>query len=114
MSLQIIWFDEIKFLCTDYRSVKIPSKAIIYCDIPYEDTTGYNGTGTFNNEEFWEYARFLSKEHIVFISEQKAPNDFVSIWQKSLRRQLDNNNQNTFIRNEHLFILSKLKNMINI
>jgi hypothetical protein len=31
-------------------------------------------------EHFWNWARKLSKNNYVFVSEQSAPDDFESIW----------------------------------
>lgn len=90
------------FLCGDYREVEIPDNAVVYSDPPYKNATGY-ATGAFNTEEFWEYMRKISKNANVFISEESAPEDFSCVWEKSLRRQLDNQGGNTFMRIEKLF-----------
>ena len=52
----------------------------------------------------WEDMRKISKEHIVFISEQTAPDDFISIWEKPFTRTLDVNKNNQFKVTEKLFI----------
>lgn len=92
-----------EFLCMDYRDVPIPEGAVVYADPPYAGTTGYT-VGKFNSTEFWEYMRVLSKEHLVFISEQDAPEDFVPIWEKSCRRSMSNNVNNRFVTTEKLFV----------
>lgn len=92
-----------KFICKDYREVELPKDCIVYADPPYDNTTGY-GKEKFNSEEFWDYAREISKEHLMFISEQKAPEDFVSIWEKPFTRTLDLNKNNQFKVTEKLFI----------
>lgn len=92
-----------KFICKDYREVEIPDDAIIYADPPYDKTTGY-GHEKFNSKEFWEYMRLLSKTHMVYISEQHAPNDFICIWEKPFTRTLDVNKDNQFQITEKLFI----------
>ncbi|MCA9313347.1 DNA adenine methylase, partial [Candidatus Saccharibacteria bacterium] len=51
---------------------------LIYCDPPYEGTTSYK-TSKFDREKFWEWCRNMGKNNLVFISEYKAPNDFVLI-----------------------------------
>ena len=91
-----------QFICGDYGDVEIPEGAVVYCDPPYANTTRYS-TGDFNIEEYWEYMRELSKRADVYISEEVAPDDFVCVWKKPLRRQLDNQGGNTFIRTEKLF-----------
>ena len=100
-----------EFICKDYREVELPNGCVVYADPPYNNTTGY-GKEKFNSEEFWEYMRKISKEHIVFISEQTAPDDFISIWEKPFTRTLDVNKNNQFKVTEKLFIHKCNKNMI--
>lgn len=58
----------------------------------------------FDSNEFWNYMREISKDHIVFISEQNAPDDFVAIWSKPFTRTLDVNKNNQFKVTEKLFV----------
>jgi DNA adenine methylase len=46
---------DVEFVSKDYREVKCPEGALIYCDIPYKDTTGYS-SGKFNHEDFYKWA----------------------------------------------------------
>jgi len=92
------------FYNLDYMQVEIPRGAIIYCDPPYANTTGYQGTESFDEKTFWEYMRELSKDHLVFISEQRAPDGFVSIWETTKKRTMDVNKSTHFEAEEHLFI----------
>lgn len=96
---------DVEFICSDYREVELPKDCVIYADPPYNNTTGY-GKEKFNSEEFWKYARNTSKEHLMFVSEQTAPDDFVSIWERPFTRTLDVNKQNQFKVTEKLFIHS--------
>ena len=92
-----------EFICKDYRDVELPDGCVVYADPPYNGTTGY-GNETFDSEEFWKYMREISKDHMVFISEQNAPSDFISIWEKPFTRTLDVNKNNQFKVTEKLFI----------
>ena len=92
-----------EFICKDYKEVELPEGCVVYADPPYNNTTGYNNE-KFNSEEFWEYMREISKDHMVFISEQNAPDDFVAIWEKSFTRTLDVNKDNQFKVTEKLFV----------
>lgn len=92
------------FTNEDYRNIIIPDNSIIYCDPPYENTTGYRSLKKFNHEEFWEYMRQISKNNKVFISEQNAPDDFISIWSKEIKRHIDVNLDNRFKVTEKLFV----------
>ena len=91
------------FTNLDYRDVEIPEGAVIYADPPYAKTTGYS-TGEFDSNRFWEYIRFLSKKHVVLISEQSAPSDFFTLWERSFTRTLDVNKNNQPKKVEKLFI----------
>lgn len=88
----------------DYREVDIPANSIIYLDPPYANTTIYNGVKPFYSDEFWDWVRQISKTNKVFVSEQSAPDDFISIWSKPKRRQLGNNNKSQPVIMEHLFV----------
>ena len=56
-----------------------PKNKLIYCDPPYEKTTGYSTSKDFDHELFWETMRKWSKNNYVFISEYKAPKDFIEL-----------------------------------
>ena len=92
-----------EFMCKDYHGVPLPSGCIIYADPPYNNTTGY-GREKFSSKEFWEYTRDVSQNHLMFISEQTAPDDFITVWEKPFTRTLDVNKQNQFKVTEKLFI----------
>lgn len=98
-----------EFICQDYRDVIIPKGSVVYCDPPYDNTTPYSGIEKFNSQEFWEYMRKISKDNLVFISEQKAPDDFECIWEKPFTRTLDRNKDNQFNVTEKLFTYKNSK-----
>ena len=68
-------FMRTKLLHRDYKKIKQPKGKLIYCDPPYQGTTGY-GESSFNHDAFWDVMRRWSKSNIVFISEYNAPRDF--------------------------------------
>lgn len=73
----------VKFISSSYSELDIPDCSIIYCDPPYANTTKYKDD--FNHDEFWQWCRDKVKEgHQVFISEYKAPDDFICVWQQEL------------------------------
>ena len=54
---------------------------MIYCDIPYKGT--YNYGIEFDYGKFYEWAKRMSKNNYVFISEYNMPQDrFKEIWSK--------------------------------
>ena len=90
------------FTCLDYRDLEIPDGAVVYCDPPYANTTGYT-VGQFDTDEFWEYMRQLSKRCDVYISEESAPDDFECIWSKEKVRTLEKNDNVGRVKVEKLF-----------
>lgn len=90
-------------LCKDYREVALPNGCVIYADPPYANTTAYSGS-SFNSDEFWSYAKAVSESHVMFVSEQSAPAEFVAIWEKPCTRTLDVNKSNYFKATEKLFV----------
>ena len=99
--------NKIKFLCGDYRDVLLPDGCVVYCDPPYNNTKDYTYMGKFDSDLFWGYMRQVSQEHLVFISEQAAPDDFISIWEKPQKRTLCVQKDKYFDATEHLFIHKK-------
>ena len=90
------------FTCLDYHDVEIPDGAVVYCDPPYVNTTGYT-VGQFDTNEFWDYMRQLSKRCDVYISEEFAPDDFECIWSKEKVRTLEKNDNVGRVKVEKLF-----------
>lgn len=84
----------VKFVCTSYENIVEFENSVVYCDIPYRDTTGY-GTSEFNYEAFYDWCVNLSeKGNIVLISEYNMPEDkFEVIWEKehktTVSKQMD-------------------------
>ena len=90
------------FTCLDYHDVEIPDGAVVYCDPPYVNTTGYT-VGQFDTNEFWDYMRQISKRCNVYISEESAPDDFECIWSKEKIRTLEKSDNVERVKVEKLF-----------
>ena len=90
------------FICLDYHDVEIPDNAVVYCDPPYVNTTGYT-VGQFDTDEFWDYMRQLSKRCDAYISEESAPDDFECIWSKEKVRTLEKSDNVGRVKVEKLF-----------
>ena len=56
----------------DYAEVEIPTDSVIYCDIPYEKTDGYQ-EGGFDFSRFYDWA--CRQTEPVFISSYEMPAD---------------------------------------
>lgn len=67
-------FQKTKLTHTHFNTLN-PKNSIIYCDPPYQNTTGYS-MEPFDYNEFWNIMRKWSLNNFVFISEYTAPKDF--------------------------------------
>lgn len=84
----------------DYRNVEIMQDSVIYCDIPYKGTKGYQKEG-FDHETFYQWA--LAQDVPVFISEYSMPEDFVCIAERE-RNSTYSSTNNSLKTTERLFI----------
>jgi DNA adenine methylase len=95
----------VNWLCSDYRQIDYPPESVIYCDPPYQGTTGYAGAGNdFNGSFFWNFCREKSKSgHRVFISEYAAPDDFKVCLTIETNLEIRNSSNKRMPRIEKLF-----------
>ena len=102
---QLKFLGDINFETQDYKNLDFKG-ALIYCDPPYSGKVGMNGhTKTINYKEFWDKVREWSKDNVVIVSEEQAPDDFDVIWeQENSSEETDRNKRKT----EKLFILREL------
>lgn len=80
----------VKFSSGSYNQFSNLKNFVIYCDPPYANTEqryykgiGYTNRLSFDSEAFWNWCRKMSKDNIVFISEYKAPRDFINVFSSS-------------------------------
>lgn len=78
------------FKCQNYWELEPVSNAVIYLDPPYENTMtyGYANQSKMDYTKFWDWVRNIASNNYVFISEQKAPDDFEVLWKKEIKRTL--------------------------
>ena len=83
---------DVIFYNEDYRNVNIPIGSLVYCDIPYKDTTQYckDEVGEFNHDEFYQWVRENSNKYEIYVSEYKenVPKDFEIVWEKKSRKDI--------------------------
>lgn len=86
-----------------------PKHSLVYCDPPYVRTIGKSGSNNylnqFNSDEFWDTMRKWSKNNLVFVSEERAPKDFVCIWTERVLRSVNgkrNMNDKLFIHESYI------------
>ncbi len=75
---------------------------LIYCDPPYEGTTGYT-VGAFKSADFWKWVRETSRRSIVLVSEYTAPEWATVLWQKQVRTDMNAKGGGKLPRIEKLF-----------
>lgn len=75
----------IEFQAQDYKDLN-PHGTLIYADPPYNDKKGYSNV--FKESYFWDKVREWSKDNIVLISEERAPEDFDILWEKEVSRTI--------------------------
>lgn len=83
---------DVQFTNLQYHEVVIPGNSLIYCDIPYKDTTGYS-TGSFNHEEFYLWAKEMKdRGHTVLVSEylQNLPEGWAVEWKHQSKKDIRN------------------------
>lgn len=106
---QIPHLDGINFkLCdyTDYRAEDY-GDCLFYCDPPYKGTKQYGTSKNFDHDKFWAWARKMSENNIVLVSEHQAPNGWKCIWEHEVKRTIDNAKSVKAV--EKLFIYEPLK-----
>lgn len=82
----------------------LPTKALIYCDPPYRDTTKYSNS--IDHDKFYEWCRSMrDKGHVVFVSEYWMPEDFECVWEKSVKSNFDTEKSEKLVTKERLFLL---------
>jgi DNA adenine methylase len=97
---------DVEFNTADYKTLN-PHNSLVYADPPYAGTKGYlTITKQFNHQEFWDIMREWSKDNIVLISEENAPDDFDVIWEARVARTIRANDKSE--ATEKLFIHSSL------
>lgn len=101
---QSLLFKDICFFAGNYVNTPYLPNTLIYCDPPYQGTTGYGNK--FNHEDFWQWVRYGSFGNYVIISEENAPDDFACIWKKDTLRSLNAQGSRNY-KTEKLFIYNK-------
>lgn len=78
---------QVEFHCRPYTHTNA-SNAVIYCDPPYANTTGYRGQGKFDHASFWAWAEKESENNTVLVSELSAPSHWQPLWTKEITRSM--------------------------
>jgi DNA adenine methylase len=102
------YLKNIEWLHCNYRDLIYPENSVIYCDPPYKGTTKYTGIAEdFNYSDFWQFCRNKTQDgHIVFISEYKAPEDFIECIKIETKLDIRTKNNDPY-RIEKLFMYNE-------
>ncbi len=91
----------VHFMQIDYTEI-CPHGMVVYCDPPYQGTKQYANATAFDYDLFWSTMREWSKDNIVIISEENAPDDFKCIWEQEVSRSIKTTDKRKSV--EKLFI----------
>lgn len=96
----------VQLICDTYENYSHLENCLIYCDPQYEGTTSYK-TGAFDHTKFWNWCRKMSEKNSVFVSEYKAPDDFICVWEGEVKTNFaSQRNKATHVAVEKLFKIS--------
>lgn len=88
--------NNVQFYNLNYSDVDIPLGSLVYCDIPYKNTTQYNSkeVGKFDHDEFYKWVKNNSNKYEIYISEYKEniPDDFEVVWEYNSKKDIRNSN----------------------
>ncbi len=83
---------DVEFFNLNYSEVNIPSNSLVYCDIPYKDTTKYS-TESFDHPSFYSWCKDMkNKGHDVVVSEYlcNVPEGWEVIWKHESKKDMRN------------------------
>ena len=84
----------VSFHNRDYKDCALPLGAVVYCDIPYKNTTQYDKkeVGTFDHDEFYVWIDKNKHKYTFLISEyaHNVPENFEIVWVKESRQDIRN------------------------
>lgn len=100
---QVPKIKDITFFHCSYEQYKHTKDALVYCDIPYKDTKGYDTSKNFDYEHFDKWAEEIANDNIVILSEINPLSDnWVCIWEQEVLRSIKSKDKSRAV--EKLFI----------
>lgn len=81
---------DVVFSGKSYEDFDIPLGALVYCDIPYKNTTQYSATGAFDHEAFYLWLKSQSKVNRVLVSEygHNVPDFCKIVWMHESKQDM--------------------------
>lgn len=94
----------VTFSAHDFAAIRPSPNDVVYCDPPYQGTTGYGATGKFDWKRFWDWVADVScRGVIVFVSEYIAPPGFSVAWETQTKTDIRDKDGLKSPRTERLF-----------
>ena len=68
------------------------NNSVIYCDIPYKNTTQYSAVGNFDHDAFYRWCKEQKSNNRILISEYKhnVPCDGTILWELESKQDVMN------------------------
>ena len=84
---------DVTFTNTNYNDIQLPTNSLIYCDIPYKDTTAYckAEVGVFDHELFYSWCQEqIENGHTILVSEylQNVPKGAKVVWSHNSKKDI--------------------------
>lgn len=83
---------DVTFTNEDYCDVDVTNGSIVYCDIPYKNTTQYSTkeVGEFDHDMFYDWCMKNKDNYTILISEYEhnVPAGFEVIWRKNSKQDI--------------------------
>lgn len=91
---KLVNLKDVQFNNLNYDEVDIPVGSVVYCDIPYENTTQYSSkeVGKFDHDKFYDWVRENKDKYTILISEYKhnVREGFEIVWEKESKQDIRN------------------------
>jgi len=85
---------DVQFYNNDYSNFILPDNSLIYCDIPYKNTTQYctKEVGIFDHDKFYDWVGRNSSRYDIFISEYSGnvPLGYEIVWSVGSKQDMHN------------------------
>lgn len=86
----------VDFYSLDYSELNIKNGSVVYCDIPYKNTTQYSvkECGEFDHEKFYKWCLDNKNNFTILISEYKhnVPEGFEIVWEMESKKDIRDKN----------------------
>lgn len=89
---------DVQFYNNDYSNFILPNNSLVYCDIPYKNTTQYcaKEVGVFDHDKFYEWVDKNSKRYDIYISEyvENVLAGYEIVWEMASKQDIRDKNGN--------------------